>query len=195
MSDSTQSTNVDALDTETARMGQAQTELLELLTELARKHQELDVEYAPRVNALLREIQAKYSNIQTLAEVVRAAILPKDKKSAKRLTGAHAWRSTTTVEYDEDEAALVKRIQALGPRFRNKLLRTVPSRVLDKNACKLSVNENLITEVEGITVHKGESYAVTPNGGFTMTSSRDVTKLEGLPLPAILEAILRDPEL
>ena len=197
MSDTTPSNlpvDIDRLDTETARLGQLETDLMELLNMLARKHQELDEEFAPRVNSLLRETQDKFNSIRELAEATRLGILPKDKKSARRFTGHHAWRSTTLVDYVDSDEEIVSRIKAMGPRFYLKLLRTVPARVIDRNACKLSANEHLISQVEGISVRKGESYAVTPTGGFTMTTSRDLTKLEGLPLPAVLEAILREPE-
>jgi phage host-nuclease inhibitor protein Gam len=197
MSDLSQSTlpsDVDTLDTETSRLGQLENELLEVLHDLAKKHQELDREYVSTVNSLLREIDAKFKAIHTLAESSRGAIVPKDKKSAHRLTGNHAWRNSTSVAYDLADDELIERIKTMGQGVSRKLLRTVPSRVIDKNACKLSANEAIVASVDGIRVEKGEAYSVTPTGGFTMTTSRDITKLEGIPLPAVLEAILRDPE-
>lgn len=205
MSDSTPSTTptlsaeevaakINQLDTDTNKLGVLERRALELLLEAAGKHQEIDEEYSPRINSLLHQIQEQFGSLVPLAEALRSHILDKDKKTADRLTGSHSWKSSYSVGYLLPEEQIIANIKALGRGFSGRLLRTVPCRVLDKNAIKLKDNKELVAQIEGLEPIVSEAYYVTPASVFTMTGSRDVTKFMGIPLPALLKELLRNPE-
>ena len=204
MSDSTPSTptlsadevatKIDQLDTNTNKLGVLERETLELLLEAAGKHQKIDEEYSPRINSLLRQIQEQFGSLAPLAEALRIHILPKDKKTADRLTGSHSWKNAYSVHYTLSEEEIVANIKAKGRTFSQRFLRTIPSRVLDKNAIKLKDNRALVAEIDGLEPAEGEAYYVTPASVFTMTGSRDLTKFEGIPLPSLLKELLCNPE-
>ncbi len=197
MSHSAQSqpSSLTSLDTETARLGQSQARLLSLLIECAEKHQKIDEEYAARVNASLQETQELFDRVTALAADNREAIIRRGTKTAKRMTGRHSWRNVTRVDQEVSDEEIVDQIRSLGPRISRKLLRWIKRVELDKQSCALIANADIVRQVPGLTVTTTEEFYSTPSGGFQMATSRRIFPgMEGLPMPGVLEALLRDPD-
>ena len=193
---------VTQLDTDTSELGRVQNDLIALFTECARRHQEIDAEYVPRINALLERAQTVFNRIHGLADTSRSRIVTKG-KSAKRQSGTHGWRSVVRADFGElTDEQFIETILASGDqRLKRRFLRRVNRWEIVRTALTSTVNRDVVSDAltnlfgGAFSLTQTEEYTCAPAGGFKMsTSHRLWPSLDGVPLPETWETILRGPD-
>ena len=182
---------IDRMDVLTAQLGQLQNQLLALMTTCNQEHQAVDERYMEPRNHLLRRAQETFNELQRLAAAHQQEILPRGKRSSRRGSGTLGWRAVPRLVLHVDEQDLIARLKEAGQCVYRTLVNRTVRYELDRNAFLSDANRAVVSGLEGVEVTREDSFYVTPNAGFRMSTTNPLwPNLAGLPGPEAFTAIM-----
>lgn len=195
MTTTPQTAPFDRIDELTAHLGSVQTQLLGIFAQSNQRHQAIDAEYAPEVNPLLKDAQDTFNELQRLCEAHRTDLLPtkgaKPAKNAKRNTGTVGWRAAVRVVTHVPDEDLVARLRAMSPAISRRFVRRTVRHELNRDALAYVTNRKLVETIDGVELDTSDDFYAVPSAGMRMSTAKPYwPRLEGLPGPLMLNAVL-----